>query len=310
MQAGIIFNIQKLSIHDGPGIRTTVFLKGCPLKCLWCANPESQGKEPEVACFPLRCTGCGYCRDICPSGAIGRDLSIDREVCTQCLKCGEECYAEGKKTIGRSYTAKEVIEEVIKDREFYEKSGGGVTFSGGEPLMQWDFFMECLRLCKEAGIHRAVETTGMTSEEKLLKAASFLDLVYFDLKHMDEKKHNLLTGVSNSQILKNFRKLTSIHRNVTARIPVIPGCNDEEENIRQTAAFAAECGAAGLELLPYHRLGVGKYTSLGREYCLTDREEPEKDHMKKLLEISREACGKHEMKCTLMEGSWQEEENR
>ena len=303
MLTGIVFNIQKLSIHDGPGIRTTVFFKGCPLRCLWCANPESQKKEPEIACFPIRCMGCGCCREICPEKAVMEDFSVSKELCIQCLKCAEECFSDGKKVIGNSYTAEDVFREIIKDRGFYETSGGGVTFSGGEPLMQQKFLMECLKMCREAGIHTAIETTGMAPEEKLLQAAPFLDLIYFDLKHMDDEMHRKLTGVSNRQILKNFRRLTEVHRNVTARIPVIPGCNDEEENIRKTAAFAAECGAAGLELLPYHRLGEGKYAQLGREYHLTDRQVPGKEYMQRLLEISEKACGSHPMKCTRMEGT-------
>lgn len=303
MQTGIVFNIQKLSIHDGPGIRTTVFLKGCPLRCLWCANPESQRREPEIACFPARCIGCGYCREICPQKAVKNDLSIVRELCTRCLKCAEECFFDGKKVIGKSYTAEEIFREIRKDKVFYKKSGGGVTFSGGEPLMQQEFLMECLRMCRKEGIHTAIETTGMAQEENLLQAASLLDLIYFDLKHMDDELHKKLTGVSNRQILKNFRRLTAVHRNVTVRIPVIPGCNDEEENIRKTAAFAAECGAAGLELLPYHRLGEGKYDQIGREYHLKDRKAPGEDFMQKLLEISEKACGSCSMKCTRMEGT-------
>lgn len=303
MEKGIIFNIQKMSIHDGPGIRTTVFFKGCPLKCLWCANPESQRIQRDIACFWGRCVQCGYCAQICPVQAVsGADqmFAIDREKCTGCMKCVNECCTNAKKLVGQEYTVSELMEEIVKDKEFYDRSGGGVTFSGGEPLVQYKFLMECLIECKKREIHTAIETTGYTEEEKIKAVGEYLDIIHFDLKHMDPGKHRELTGVSNERILTNFRILTTFHRNVIARIPVIPGCNDEPENIRKTAGYAAECGARRLELLPYHQLGVNKYRQLGREYELSACQTPDKGYMDRLLEIASEEAARRNMECLVL----------
>lgn len=278
MQKGIVFNIQKCSIHDGPGIRTLVFLKGCPLKCIWCSNPESQGAGPEIASFPKRCIGCQACREICPEGAIFQDgpsLRIDPGLCRNCQKCAEGCYADSKQVVGRAMTTAEVMAEVLKDRAFYKHSGGGVTFSGGEPLMQPEFLLKLLRECRRFGIDTAMETSAHGSFDLLREAARHLDTIYIDIKHMDPRTHRELTGSSNAMILDNIRRLNGEHKRFVVRIPIIPGCNDEPAQIERTARFCLELeSVAALELLPYHKLGEHKYLNLNKDYPLEGLEAP------------------------------------
>lgn len=303
MEKGLIFNIQKMSIQDGPGIRTTVFFKGCPLRCLWCANPESQNRKKEIAFFHGKCVQCGYCTQICPVQAIAganQMFSIHREQCIQCLQCAKECCTNAKKIIGQEYSSKELLIEILKDKEFYIKSGGGITFSGGEPFLQYDFLLECLKECKKEELHIAIETTGFANIEKILSASKYIDLIFYDIKHMDAQKHKKLTGVSNDIILHNFRTLTQYHKNIIARIPLIPSCNDDETNIRRTSAFAANCGVGRLEILPYHKLGVSKYQQLGREYQLPDCQTPSKTTLNRLLHIAREEGENRNMDCVVL----------
>lgn len=301
--SGIVFNIQRMSIHDGPGIRSTVFLKGCPLKCLWCSNPESQSPELEIACFKNRCIQCGDCAVVCPEGIIehGGDFRIlDRSKCTMCLKCVDICSTNAKSVIGKEYAKEELLEEILKDKTFYDSSGGGVTFSGGEPLMQAAFLIKMLELCQSNGIHTAVETSGMGSERDLLQALEHLDLVFFDIKHMDAEKHMELTAVSNKLILENLASASKQHSNIIVRIPIIPGLNDSVENIRATADYVASLNIATLELLPYHPLGEIKYEQLGTEYLLADVKEPSEEHMKKLVAEACSVIGTRATKVQLM----------
>lgn len=303
MMKGTVFNIQKMSIHDGPGIRTTVFFKGCPLNCLWCSNPESQRMEKEVACFQSRCVKCGYCAQVCPKGIIEKEPPFeitDRGQCDLCEVCVRECCTNAKKTVGEDYTAEELLHEILKDKSFYDSSGGGVTFSGGEPLMQQPFLVEILKMCRENEIHTAIETTGFADREKLLETAEFLDLVFYDVKHMDDETHRQITGVSNKVILENLAHLSKVHDNITVRIPVIPGINDSGENISRTAALAAKLGICGLELLPYHNLGEVKYGQLGREYQLSDIKTPDEERMAEIAEIAREAIGNGKTQVSVM----------
>lgn len=303
-KTGIVFNIQKMSIHDGPGIRTTVFLKGCPLNCLWCANPESQAVRLEIACFHNRCVSCGYCAAVCPKHIIsdgdGYEIT-DRSRCDLCLECVRECCTGAKKLVGEEYTVERLYEEILRDKNFYDTSGGGVTFSGGEPLMQRGFLLAMLRMCKEGGLHTAIETSGATSDIRgFIELLDYLDLVFFDIKHMDEEEHRRLTGVSNKSILDNLAAVSKRHSNIIARTPVIPGINDDATNICRTAEYAASLGIRRLELLPYHELGKNKYTQIGREYDLADVQVPAEEHMQMLADAARKAAGEGNTEIAVM----------
>ncbi len=268
MTQGTIFDIQTYSLHDGPGIRTLVFLKGCPLTCVWCQNPESQHLQPEVMLYAERCNGCGRCVPICPRQAIditGGKSHTRKNLCEGCGTCTTVCPNEARIMAGRTMLAEEVFQEVRKDEIFYKNSGGGVTLSGGEPLAQAEFSTAILRLCKQAGLHTAVETTGMGHWKILKQLLEYTDLVLYDLKQMDTLAHEKCTGVSNDLILENvkrIRKESGIP--VVARIPIVPGYNADPENIETTAQFIAnELGRdTSVNILAYHRLGETKYDRL------------------------------------------------
>lgn len=292
MSKGTIFNIQKMSIHDGPGIRTTVFFKGCPLRCIWCSNPESQSFDREIAIFSSRCIKCGYCSEVCPKGIIEKDFPYgitDREECDLCGVCVKECCTGAKGAVGDEYEVSDLLHEILKDKSFYDSSGGGVTFSGGEPLMQMSFLKEILRECKATGIHTAIETTGLCNPEEIPELAGLIDLFFVDIKHMDDEVHKEVTGVSNAEILSNIKRIAECHDNIVARIPVIPGINDSEENITATAEFVSDLGIGCLELLPYHNLGEVKYRQLGMEYRLSGTEKPNEEVMAAHAETARKA---------------------
>ncbi len=286
ISTGIIFNIQRYSIHDGPGIRTTVFLKGCPLNCWWCQNPESQLSGQEMIFWGDRCIGCGACSTVCLSGAIQIKNGIpvtEKEKCILCGKCIEKCPALAREMIGEKLTTEEVIKDIEKDLIFYEESGGGVTFSGGEPLKQSEFLEGLLNGCREKKIHTAVDTSGYISWEILDKIIPKVDLFLYDLKIMDSKKHKKYTGVSNEIILENLKKLSSIHSNIFIRFPVIPGVNDDYQNIKETGEFLSSLKITQVNLLPYHYIGMDKYKRIGRTYKLADIQPPSKE---KLSEVS------------------------
>jgi pyruvate formate lyase activating enzyme len=265
---GVIFNIQTYSIHDGPGIRTTVFIKGCPLKCVWCQNPESQMVTPQLFFNSETCVGCGKCLQVCPEGAIRLDEGkswTNRDICRGVGKCVEVCPNEARNIAGRYVTAGEVFKEVMEDKIFYERSGGGVTLGGGEPLASPEFTNSLLRLCKKADIHTALDTCGYAKWEIMKQILQYVDLVLYDLKHMDPVAHKLFTGVSNEVILENARRVRrELHIPVLARVPVIPGYNDSMENMGATGRFiATELGVSTeVHLLPYHKLGEMKYHRL------------------------------------------------
>lgn len=291
-----------MSIHDGPGIRTTVFFKGCPLNCLWCSNPESQKVEKEVACFQSRCVTCGYCAEVCPKGLIEAQPPFEitnREECDLCEICVKECCTNAKKVVGEDYTVDELLKEIMKDKSFYDSSGGGVTFSGGEPLMQSAFLKEILAACRENGVHTAIETTGMTDTDSLIETAALLDLIFYDVKHMDDETHRDITGVSNERIIANLAALAKAHDNIVVRIPVIPGINDSTENLRKTADYAASLNIPSIELLPYHNLGEVKYGQLGREYALADTQKPSEEQMNALADEMRNAVGDRNTEITI-----------
>lgn len=264
---GIVFDIQRFSIHDGPGIRTTVFLKGCPLACLWCHNPEGISAEPILSFTPDKCIGCGYCFEVCPHHAhrmVEADHVLDRDRCVVCGRCARQCYAQALEVIGREMSVAEVIEEVRKDEPFYETSRGGMTLSGGEPLHQINFSLALLRAAKEAGLHCCIETSGLATFEVIQRTMGLVDLYLYDLKETDPGRHVAFTGVSNERILANLRALHDAGEGVRLRLPIIPGCNDRDDAFREIAALVAELpDLEGVEIMPYHNLGTSKNRRLG-----------------------------------------------
>ena len=291
MVTGLIFDIKKFSIHDGPGIRTTVFFKGCPLSCWWCHNPEGQSLGREIMFRERRCIRCGACQAVCTQGAISMDgdvVSTDREKCTLCGTCVEACYAEARELVGREVTVAEVMAEIEQDVAFYDESGGGVTFSGGEPLLQRNFLLALLRACREKEIHTAVDTCGFATWETLDSLREHVDLFLYDLKSMDDARHLKSTGVSNELILGNLHRLSTLGHDIILRVPVIPGINDDDENIRQTGAFAATLSYLNrLDVLPYHRAGTEKYHRLNKVYELPEARPPSDERMAKIVRILR-----------------------
>jgi pyruvate formate lyase activating enzyme len=269
---GIVFNIQDYSIHDGPGIRTVVFLKGCPLVCRWCSNPESQRIDPEIAVIERLCTKCGRCIDVCPAGANrfteGGTIIIDRSICMACGACEEECSSHARKLYGKRMSVDEVVAEVERSSPFFMRSEGGVTFSGGEPTVQWQFLENLLMHCKEKYIHTAVETCGYIRERSVLeRLLPHVDLFLYDIKCIDDEKHRVFTGVSNQSILENARFISSQAKPMMVRIPVIPGFNNTAEEMGELAEFSSRLSSVvEVHLLPYHELGRSKYRMLDREY--------------------------------------------
>lgn len=297
-----IFDIQRWSLHDGPGIRTLVFLKGCPLRCLWCCNPESQKSYTEVAYFKDKCIGCNRCISGCPFGAVfdsENGYVTNYSICiNECYgvelppyKCTKRCYAKARENIGTEMTVDEVIKEVLKDNMIYKQSGGGVTISGGEPMQQFEFVREFLKQCKENNINTAIETCGFAEWEKYEEIIKYLDFIFLDIKSFDNEKHIELTGKNNILILENSRRLASLTRQkgikMVIRIPIIPGLTDSEDNIKSIAEFVSTQleGVNVIELMPYHRLGRGKYSDIGQVYQLYDLVPPSEDRIKNLQKI-------------------------
>lgn len=287
-KTGLVFDIQRYSLHDGPGIRTVVFVKGCLARCLWCQNPESQSLQSEIIYIEKNCIRCRACIYACLTGAISKEtLRIAKDICTSCEKCADVCPANARRLVGRRMTVSEVVAEVEKDRLFYRSSGGGVTISGGEPMMQHEFVARLLKKCRELSIHTAVETCGYADWNEMEKVLRHLDLVLYDIKHMDSDMHAKLTGVSNETILQNAVRIAKINVPMIIRVPIIPGSNDSEENIESTAKFVAALGRVDtIELLGYHRLGEPKYEWLEKEYSMKDVSPPTREHLERLARIA------------------------
>jgi len=265
---GIVFNIQRYSIHDGPGIRTTVFLKGCPLSCTWCHNPEGLSSEPEILVVADRCIGCGACMEACPSPppvSPPKGVGKDRTQCVACGSCVEACYAGARRLVGQSMTSEELLKEVERDRPFYQESGGGVTFSGGEPLMQGRFLMACLRECRERGMHTAVDTCGFAERGLVIEAGKLADLFLFDLKVLDAVRHQELTGAPIKPILDNLSALDAAGVEIAIRFPLIPGITDAVGNIEALGKLVGSLeNTRQVHVLPFHRTASDKYARLGR----------------------------------------------
>jgi pyruvate formate lyase activating enzyme len=277
---GTVLNIQHFSVNDGPGIRTTVFMKGCPLHCAWCHNPESISSSREIVLRPDRCIRCGECMTVCKNDAIHRingSYVHHLEKCMKCGECVEVCAADARTIIGTEMTVEDVMKEIRKDVVFYNQSNGGVTFSGGEPLLQSEFLLALLKACRQEGIHTTVDTAGFTTASILKSIAEYADLFLYDLKILDESKHREFTGVSNQIILNNLRLLVEWKRQVVVRVPFIPTINDNEENIRALGEFLHSLKAIQeLHILPYHKSGIEKYQRAGKKYLLTSLETPNK----------------------------------
>ncbi len=284
---GVIFDIERFAIHDGPGIRTTLFLKGCPLACWWCHNPESLSPRPQLALLSSKCIGCGRCFDACPHGVhekhVDGSRALHREKCAVCGRCAEACVAEALVIQGREITVDQAMEELRKDMPFYKTSGGGVTLSGGEPMRQPDFCEAVLAACRREHIHTALDTSGYAPWEDYERVLRSVDLVLYDCKLADPEEHRRYTGVSNNLIRENLTRIDARGVPIEIRIPIIPGINDARENIEKTARMLAgkKCITA-VTLLPYHGLGETKYPQVGRVYRLDGLQTPSREHMEEI----------------------------
>ena len=288
MTQPLIFDIKRFAINDGPGIRVTIFLKGCLLSCDWCHNPESQSPIVQKMYSKSKCIGCGECVEACPENACEltpNGIITDPNACLLCGKCAEVCPTKATEMSGEALSVEEIMDAIEKERVFFEQSGGGVTFSGGEPLMHSGFLIKLLDECGARNIHRVVDTSGFSKKETLLEVAKRTDHFLFDLKMMDDEKHQKYTGVSNRQILENLEALSEAGASINIRIPLIKGVNDDDENIEQTAAFIA--GLPGetkeINILPYHNIAAKKYEKLGGEYLENGMGEPAEERQQQII---------------------------
>ena len=291
MTTGLVTNLQRYALQDGPGIRTTVFLKGCPLACTWCHNPENISRQPQVMVVETRCLRCGECLAACPQPSAAA-LAPDPETlrapagCTHCGACVDACPTGARTLLGREWTVEEVMNAVVRDRLFYESSGGGLTVSGGEPLLQFDFLRALLAAAKAEEIHTALDTCGFAPEGRLLELLPLVDLFLYDLKAINEEQHLQLTGVSNRLILDNLRRLADRQAQLWLRIPIVPGVNDDPAELELLARFAASLGRVQqVNLLPYHKTGIGKVHRLNQVYTLDHVVPPSPERMLELVGI-------------------------
>ncbi len=282
---GVIFNIQKFSLHDGPGIRTIVFFKGCNMSCLWCSNPESQEVAPQIMFNKNLCTKCGRCQSVCETSAIDMNsvYRIDKSKCIKCKRCVESCLNGALVFEGKKYSVEEVITELKKDSVQYRRSNGGITLSGGEVLLQPDFAVALLKECKAYGWHTAIETAMYVNSESVKKVMPYIDLAMIDIKSMNDEVHKRFTGVSNNIILKNIKLSDQLTKEIIIRIPVIEGFNADLQSIGEIAQFSKSLtNLKRIDLLPYHNYGENKYEAIGRDYLLGELKSPSEDKMERL----------------------------
>jgi pyruvate formate lyase activating enzyme len=285
---GLVFDIDRFAAHDGPGIRTIVFLKGCPLKCIWCHSPESQLNVPEILYQEERCNACSLCITTCPSNLLvkgKKHMLFHRSECSACGRCVDVCYSGALKLAGTYIPVGEMVQEVIKELPFFQRSGGGVTLSGGEPLMQPKFSFNFLLACHQQGIHTALETSGYTQREVLSQMVKVTDLILYDIKLLDSKLHRYYTGVPNEVILDNLRHIASLDQAIQVRIPCIPGINDNKEHIQSIAIFMNEIGLQQIALLPYNVSAGAKYQWLGRSFHLSNKSIQSDEYLATLSDI-------------------------
>lgn len=265
--SGNIFQIQRWSVNDGEGVRSTVFFKGCPLRCKWCANPESWHSQPEILYFREQCSGCGGCAQVCSTGAVTMDngrINFDRTRCSGCSQCCEVCPTEARKRIGAVVTVEDILAVIKRDAVFYRESGGGVTFSGGEPFAQPEFLRQLVIACTRLGLDTAVETSGYFIWEQVKDILERLNCVFVDIKHMDDEIHREMTGVGNQRILTNIARISRVAAKTIVRVPLIEEVNANEGNIREMCSYLRDnTRVAGVEILPYHNYGQAKYTAVG-----------------------------------------------
>jgi pyruvate formate lyase activating enzyme len=284
MRSGLVFNVQRFSLQDGPGVRSTVFMKGCPLACAWCHNPESQSPETQIIRMRQRCMACGLCSETeleQPAELHRRETDV------------ETCPTGALQAVGQKQRSTVLVQTLLRDRIFFDESGGGVTFSGGEPLLQAPFVIEALRLLRHEGVHTALDTCGFARWEDLRDAAAQSDLILYDLKLMDETRHRAATGVSNRCILQNLKDLTAVHSRIWIRVPIVPGVNDDEANLSATADFLAPLGGVRqVDLLPYHPTGEAKFARVGMTYTLHGTPSPSIERLETLAALFR-ARGLH-----------------
>lgn len=285
---GVIFDIQKFALHDGPGIRTAVFLKGCPLSCVWCCNPESQHIKQVFSYNPEKCSGCHRCIQLCPLDCLktsGQKIEVDFERCTACGKCIEECTSNAIRIYGYSINSREIINDVLKDKDYFENSGGGLTLTGGEAMMQFDFSLELMKIAKQKGIHTVLETCGYAATDHFRKIMPYTDLFLFDYKHTGNEIHRKYTGVDQELILDNLDFLYVHNAGIIIRCPVIPGINDTEEHFRGIVNISLKYPALkGIEILGYHDFGIMKYASIGKKVCPIGSKTVNRETVKKWTE--------------------------
>ena len=293
MEKGLIFNIERFAVDDGPGIRTLVFFKGCNLHCSWCQNPESQRPKIEIMFHENKCAACGRCIEVCPQSAVYPDKKYgylsDPAKCDGCGQCTRECYYSAREIVGSYYSVDELMREIVKDIHFFEESGGGVTFSGGEPILQSEFLKQILIECRKHSIHTAIETAAYAAWSKFALIIDYLDLVFIDFKHYNSEIHLRETGVSNDLILDNISRLNETGIDVIVRIPVIPKVNFNEETIKEMFLLLSMYkNLKHVELLPFHILGKGKYKGLGRSYKFEDKKSIKKQELEPLKAMGKD----------------------